>query len=164
VDSAHGKDVRTTPIDQWTCEERLNDTGLLIVLPAFAMVLAAALAVAVTGRWHGVGPTAVITAVCVMIGTLRAFARNIAVIDRRSGTVRIATVGTPWRRRKIRALGEFDRVAVWERRTPVDAGYYASLYSIVLLGGKGPLPLFTTDDEREAASVRDEVALFLRFN
>jgi hypothetical protein len=93
----------------------------------------------------------------------RALARTAVSVERRSGVVSITTAGYLWRRRMVRSLGEFDRVAVWERRTVLDAGQYAAQYSVMLLGGNGPLPLLTTDDEREASAVRDEVTLFLRF-
>lgn len=156
------KDMSITPEEQWIYEERQNEFGWFVVLPALAMVLTAFMMTVMTVRLRGVIP-AVIVMAGVMIYALRALARNAVMIDRRCRIVRIATVGAPWRRRKVRAIDEFDRVAVWERRTPIDAGYYASLYSIVLLGGNGPLPLLTTDDEREALAVRDEVALFLRF-
>lgn len=152
-----------TPEDQWTYEERPNQAGWFVALPSIALLLAAATAVVMTGTSRGTVPAVFIMAVVVTMYARRVFARNAVMIDRRSGIVRISTVASTWRRHDIRALGEFDRVAVWERRTPVDAGYFASRYSIVLLGGTGPLPLITTDDEREASAVRDEVALFLRF-
>lgn len=156
-------DIGMTPADQWTCEERPNQAGWLIVIPVLILLLGASVTAVMTGRSRGMALAILIAAAGITIYAFRALAWNAVVIDRRIGIVRITTVGAPWRRRKVRALVEFDRVAVWERRTPIDAGYYASLYSIVLLGGKGPLPLFTTDDEREASAVRDEVALFLRF-
>jgi hypothetical protein len=160
---ASSKDMSMTPEDQWTYEERLNEAGWFVVITALIMLLPAAMAVIVSGPSSDNVPAVIIMAAGVTMYALRALARNVVVIDRRNGIVRIATVGVSWRWREVRALEEFGRVAVWERRTPIDAGYYASRYSIVLLGGNGPLPLLTTDDENEAAAVRDEVALFLRF-
>ena len=156
-------DIGMTPADQWTYEERPNQAGWLIVIPVLILLLVASVTAVMTDRSRGMALAIVIAAAGITIYAFRALARNAVVIDRRCDIVRIAAVGAPWRHREVRTLSDFDRVAVWERRTPIDTGYFASKYSIVLLGGKGPLPLLTTDDEREASAVRNEVALFLRF-
>lgn len=114
---ASSKDMSMTPEDQWTYEERLNEAGWFVVITALIMLLPAAMAVIVSGPSSGNVPAVIIMAVGVTMYALRALARNVVVIDRRNGIVRIANVGTPWRWREVRALGEFGRVAVWERRT-----------------------------------------------
>jgi len=147
----------------WTYEVRPSQGMWLATTASLAVLIAAAMTIILTGLSRGAVPVGIIMTAGVMAIASRALARIAVAIDCKNGVVCITTVGFLWRRRRVRALGEFDKVAVWERRTPIDAGYYASLYSIVLLGGNGPLLLLTTDDEKEASAVRDEVAAFLRF-
>lgn len=154
---------RAATNDLWTVEERPEKGAWLSSAVFVTLLFAMTAIIGLRGVTLGVLPIAIILSAGMLALALRWLVRTTVVIDRRKGIIRIATVGALWCRREVRTLEEFDRVAVWERRTPIDAGYYASRYSIVLLGGKGPLPLLTTDDEKEASAVRDEVAAFLRF-
>jgi hypothetical protein len=149
--------------DLWIFEEQPERKGWFPAAVLLALLTAGAVTIGLTGMWRGVLPVVVILSAGVLVIALRWLVRKTVVIDRQKGIASVASGWHLWRRRQVRALDEFDRVAVWERRTPIDAGYFASLYSIVLVGGKGPLPLLTTDDEKDASAVRDEVAAFLRF-
>lgn len=148
---------------QWTYEERHNESRWFAAAAFLVVLIAAAIAVAVTGSFRGMVAAIIFSAAGVALYAVRSEERKAVVLDRQNDIVRKMTVGALRKRQEVRALGDFDRLAVWERRTPVDAGYHASLYLIVLLGSNGPLQLLTTDDEQEAAVLRDEIAVFLRF-
>jgi hypothetical protein len=97
-----------------------------------------------------------------MVIAYRAAGRRTVVIDRGNGSVVLQDGAAFRERRRTRRLAAYRAVAVWERRSPVDAGYFVSRYSVVLIGSDGPLPLLATGDEREALRVRNEIAAFLR--
>lgn len=149
--------------EQWIYEVRPSEGPWLVAAASLAALIAATMTIVLTRRSHGTVPAGIIMTAGVMAIASRALARTAVSIDRRSGVVSITTAGYLWNKRIVRFVGEFDKVSVWERRKLLSAGDYTSQYSVMLLGGNGPLPLLTTDDENEASTVRDEVAAFLRF-
>jgi hypothetical protein len=126
-----------------------------------SLLPAAVMAIDLPVQDRGAVLFAVLLAAGGVVFSVRARASRTAIVDRRGGVVRVTTGGYPGSRQRTRELREFDRVAVRELRFPLDAGYHACQYTVVLLGGKGPITLITTDDEREASAVRNEVASFL---
>ena len=149
--------------DRWTNEARPDQDRWLVAAASLSVLIAATMIIVLTGSSRGTVPAVMIMTAGVMALASRALARAVIVLDRRSGVVTITTAGYLWRRRRVRTLGEFDRIAVWERRKLLGEGSYATQYSVMLLGENGPLPLLTTADEREASAVGGEMAIFLHF-
>jgi hypothetical protein len=149
--------------DRWTYEARFRENDQFTAAAFLALLPASAVIIALTGMSHSPILLIIVLSAGIIMRAFPAQMRTVVEIDRRSGIVSITTAGYLPNRRQVRQLHDVDRVAVWERRTRLNAEYFASQYSIVLLGVKGPLALLTTDDKREASTVRDEVATFLRF-
>jgi hypothetical protein len=160
--TAFSRNVSATK-EQWTYEVRLGEGMWLVAAASLSVLIAAAMTIVLTGLSRATAPTVTVMTAGVMALAARAIVRTVVTIDRTRGFVSIKTGGYLWNRQRVCALGEFERVAIWERRKLLNAGYYTTQYSVVLLGGKGALPLLTTDDERAASVVRDEVTLFLYF-
>jgi hypothetical protein len=158
---------RTVPsrssTDRWFFEERRGKRSWFSTAAFAALLLSAAWLIAARGVPYGTLAGPLVLSVGVLLLTLRSLARKTVVIDRRTGTIVLSAGGYAPGRKQIRSLQDFEGIAVWERRNPMDAGSYATRYSIVLLGGKGPFELVAMDDEKEAAEVRDGLAAFLGF-
>ena len=141
--------------------EQPHPNEWLAVAAAPAAVLAAAGSFGLAGPSLNGVLAVFIMAAGAMLLAVRAAGRRTVVIDRRNGSVVLEDSGALWTRHRSRSLAAYHAVAVWESRSAVDAGYYASRFTVVLLGNDGPLPLLATDDEHEAAAVRRDIEAFL---